>query len=316
MSQTARVGKVWPGRVCAYALIILLVPVLTAACRPAENRLSRIRNDIERFVADKDADIGVAVIVDGVDTLSVNGDCRYPMMSVYKFPIAMAVAEKCRVRGLSFSDSVLVDPGIIVADTYSPMLERYPSMLSESVVMTLDTLLVYAMQHSDNNASDILLDWVDSPAVVDEYIKWMGHDDMDVVWSEAEMYEDNTRSYDNSTTPLEMARLIDAFDTQFDDSLSMRLKSIMESCSTGADRLAAPLAGAGAVVGHKTGTGFTLPDGRLMALNDVGYVHLADGTHYSMAVFVARSGYSQAETAAIIAGISQMVYDAIVKIPN
>ena len=298
-----------------YFLIILLLSVLSVACTPAEDRLSRLQNALDQFVADKDADIGVAVIVDGVDTLSVNGDCRYPMMSVYKFPIAMAVAEKCRVRGLTFSDSVLVDPDIIVADTYSPMLERYPSMLSESVVMTLDTLLVYAMQLSDNNASDILLDWVDSPAAVDEYIKWIGCDSTDIVWSEADMYADNMRSYDNSSTPLGMACLVDAFDSQFDDSLSMRLKDIMESCSTGSDRLAVPLVGTDAVIGHKTGTGFTLPDGRLMALNDAGYVHLVDGTRYSIVVFVAGSVYSPAETASIIASISQIVYDNLVN-PN
>lgn len=85
----------------------------------------------------------------------------------------------------------------------------------------------------------------------------------------------------------------------------------METCATGVNRLAKPLTGTGAIIGHKTGTGFTLPDGRLMAINDVGYVHLPNGRSYSIAVFIENSGYDMQQTEEIIAQISEIVYKYI-----
>ncbi len=85
----------------------------------------------------------------------------------------------------------------------------------------------------------------------------------------------------------------------------------MENCETGTNRLVKPLLPTNAVIGHKTGTGFTLPDGRLMAVNDVGYVHTPDGHRYTIAVFIGNSGYEVAETEDLIAKISDIVYTAI-----
>lgn len=43
-----------------------------------------------------------------------------------------------------------------------------------------------------------------------------------------------------------------------------------------------------------------------MAVNDAGYVHLPDGTRYSIAVFIADSHYDMEHTEDIIADISEM----------
>ena len=90
------------------------------------------------------------------------------------------------------------------------------------------------------------------------------------------------------------------------------MKQLMENCATGVNRLAKPLAATNAVIGHKTGTGFTLPDGRLMAINDAGYVHLPNGRSYSIAVFIENSGYDMEQTEEIIAKISEILYQYIV----
>ncbi len=108
-----------------------------------------------------------------------------------------------------------------------------------------------------------------------------------------------------------MARLLDCFDHEFDDMYTRNVKQLMETCATGVNRLAKPLTGTDAIIGHKTGTGFTLPDGRLMAINDVGYVHLPDGRSYSIAVFKEKTGYDMQQTEEIIADISEIVYKHI-----
>ena len=76
----------------------------------------------------------------------------------------------------------------------------------------------------------------------------------------------------------------------------------MVECKTGQDRLVAPLADKGVVIGHKTGTGD-------LNANDIGFVLLPDGRTYSIAVFVKDSEESFAENSKIIADISRIVYE-------
>lgn len=288
-------------------VVIVALAVVGCARRPAYDDLQR---ELDGYVValGNSADVGIAVIIDGKDIVAVNGDRPFPMLSVYKFPIAMAVAEKCRVRQLSLSDSCLVYADALHPDTYSPMLQRYDAVGADGVAIALRELLEYSIQQSDNNASDILLDWVGSAPEADGYIAGLGVRGIDIVWSEDEMYADNSRAYDNTSTPKAMASLLWRFHREFTDSISLELKRMMETCLTGTDRLAAPLRELdGVILGHKTGTGFRLPDGRLMAVNDAGYVVNPYGPDYSIAIFVANSSADMAATSAIIADLSAIV---------
>ena len=86
------------------------------------------------------------------------------------------------------------------------------------------------------------------------------------------------------------------------------IRKTMTACRTGLDRLPAPLAGTGAVLGHKTGTGDRNAQGRIIGLNDVGFVFLPGGRRYTIAVLVRDSAESDAATARIIADVSEAVY--------
>lgn len=68
------------------------------------------------------------------------------------------------------------------------------------------------------------------------------------------------------------------------------------------------LTGTGAVLGHKTGTSDRDADGRLIALNDAGFVLLPDERHYIIAVFVKDSRANDAGTEAMLADVSACVY--------
>ncbi len=271
-----------------------------------------LQKSLNEYAEGYDAKIGIAVIIDGKDTIAVNGYDEFPMLSVYKFPIALALADSYRQRDITLNYPIAILPEDLHADTYSPMTEK---ILASSAVMT-DTLMMptvdllgYMLQQSDNNASDIALRIVGSAENVTLYLRQMGITDVHVRNSEAEMHNDNTLCYANSATPIAMAELMDQFDRNFTDSISLELKRLMETCSTGSDRLPKPLGDI--VIGHKTGTGFTLPDGKLMAVNDAGYVHLPDGHNYSIAVFIKDSGYDMMQTEKMIADISEIVLNAI-----
>lgn len=82
----------------------------------------------------------------------------------------------------------------------------------------------------------------------------------------------------------------------------------MIECETGAAKLPAPLKESGAVIGHKTGSGYRLPDGRLTSCNDIGFVTLPDGRTYFIAVFIKDSALADAENDRLIADISAIAY--------
>lgn len=294
------------------SISLCFIAILCLCSCSVNSKYADLQDKLSTFCKDKDAKIGVAVIIDGKDTVAVNGNERFPMLSVYKFPIAMALAEQYRQHDLPLDFPLPVFPEDLHPDTYSPMTEEIlkSSLLStDTLKIPTSQLLAYMLQQSDNNASDIALRQTGGAKEVDRYLKKLGMDAIHVCSSEAEMYADNSLCYGNSSTPLAMAALLDKFDRGYNDSISLYIKHLMETCTTGLDRLAKPFAEKSTVIGHKTGTGFTLPDGRLMAINDVGYVRLSDGRHYSIAVFIENSGYAMSETEALIAEISKIVYD-------
>lgn len=288
--------------------ILFFIGICTVLlCSCGKNaRYAGIEEELRRYLNGVDADVGVAVVAGDGEMFGVNLSQPFPMLSVMKFPLALAVADAVREKGGSFDDSLWVSGVWLHPDTYSPMLHRYGGQ--EIFRITLGELLDYSLRLSDNNACDILIDFVGGTSVVDAYLDSLGFEDICVKWSEDDMHKVLSRCYDNVSTPAAMALLVDAFDRRFDDSCSLFIKRIMETCDTGKDRLPGAFVSLRAVIGHKTGTGDVDPEtGRLIAVNDVGYVHLPDGKRYTIAVFITRSVYSLEETSAVIARISDIV---------
>lgn len=299
-----------------YFLAAIIAIAMLCSCSSA-GKYDKLQQSLTEFVKDKDANIGVAVIIDGRDTISVNGDKEFPMLSVYKFPIALAFAEHCRNRNLPFDYPASVFPEDLHPDTYSPMTETILAssrLTTDTLKITATQLAAYMLQQSDNNASDIVLRETGGAESVDSYLRTLGISQVNVRNSEADMYKDHKLCYDNTATPIAMTSLVDKFDREFKDSISLEIKRLMETCSTGTGRLAQPLSGTNSMIGHKTGTGFILPDGRIMAVNDVGYIHMPDdGRRYSIAVFIENSGYDMTDTESIIAEISRIVFSYLSK---
>lgn len=290
--------------------ISLVVATLLFGCS-SHQRYADLQNTLYDFVERKDANIGISVIVDGMDTISVNGDKEFPMLSVYKFPIALALAEKYRQEGLSFDNLIAIFPEDLHLDTYSPMTEKIlasSQMTTDTLKLPARELLRYMLQFSDNNASDIVLREIGGVEAAQRFLNQIGAKGVNVRNTEDEMHKDYSLCYANSSTPKAMVALIDKFDQEYNDPLSLEIKQLMETCATGTNRLAKPLLPTNAEIGHKTGTGFELPDGHLMAVNDVGYIHLPNGQNCTVAVFIENSGYDMEQTEALIAGISQILF--------
>lgn len=275
--------------------------------------LRRLQHDLTSFVEKKDARIGIAVIINGKDTVSVNGSRDFPMMSVFKFPQALAVADYCHKSGIGLTDSIFIKSEEMKEDTWSPMRDQYGV---RDIKLPVSELIDFILQQSDNNASDVLFRVIGGTSVADSLMKSLGYSDILISHTEDEMHRDPYLCYLNRTTPIEMARLFDRFyreEMRHDSPFHEFIAASMMSCQTGLDRLPAPLMLTDAMIGHKTGTGDRNSQGRIMAVNDAGYIYLPNKTGYAIAVFVADSAYDMTETSKIIADISEIVFKSLIK---
>lgn len=264
-----------------------------------------IRDSLQSYLQDKDARFGIAVLIEGNDTISVNGHQPFAMASVYKFPQALALAEYCGKHGISFSDTIDIKAEQLRPETWSPMRKRFGV---RDLRLPISEVLAYSLQESDNNASDIIFSILGGPQKVDSLLRSWGHRDIRVLNTEKEILEHPAYGYSNTSTPIGMAVLMDEFDTRhcLGSAEMAEIARLVENCRTGKDRIVGAIS-KDAICGHKTGTGPMLPNGRIMTVNDCGYVRRIDGKRYSIAVFVAESGYDLDTTSSMICDISRIV---------
>ena len=70
-----------------FIFLLLVLPLINNA-RPKE-----LENQLRKIIANKKAQVGIAVIINGKDTITINNNDHYPMMSVFKLHQALAVAD-------------------------------------------------------------------------------------------------------------------------------------------------------------------------------------------------------------------------------
>lgn len=287
--------------------MILFIVTLSVLPVAAQINRAALEKQLKEVIAGKKAEVGIAVIINGKDTLTLNNDVRYPMMSVFKFHQALSVANYLEQNELPLSTLIHIRKSDLKPNTYSPLRDKYPQ---GDIDLSVGELLTYTLQLSDNNACDILFDYTGGTKKTDNYIRSLGIDHFSISQTEYDMHRDLSACYQNWTSPLDAAKLVELFVTRplIADVYQEFIKHTMITCETGKDRLPKPLLNTKAVIGHKTGTGDINAEGQLIGINDVGFIYLPDGQRYTIAVFVKNSEESAPATAQIIADISQVVY--------
>lgn len=296
-------------------LLTAVAVILLTACRQRETVSHDYKTGLEKeltAIADSaKGDVGIALIYDG-DTLTVNNDAIYPMMSVFKLHQAVALCRMFEENGTSLDSVMTLRRSGLDPDTWSPMLKDHSG---EEISLPMRRLLEYTLIESDNNASNEMFVRLMSPAACDSVIAGIiPRGSFEIRFNEAEMQPDHSRAYSNRTSPLGAAILIDRVftDTLVGKSYQEFIKSALLRCQTGPDKISAALSETeGITIGHKTGSGYRDENGRLAASNDVAFISLPDGRHYALAVFVKDFDGTDAEAAAIIARISAAVIKAL-----
>ena len=272
---------------------------------------SSLEAQLNYAIKEKKATIGIAVIIDGKDTVTINNNVHYPLMSVVKFHQALELVDHMERQKQSMRTMLTIKEADLKKDTYSPLRDKHPQGEFE---ISIAELLKYTLQQSDNNACDILFQYQGGTKAVNDYIHSLGVSDCNISVTESSMHQDINLCYQNWSTPLAAVKLLDIF---LREPLSANkykdfIYQTMLKCEPGQDRLAAPLLNKeGIKIGHKTGTGPCNSQGKLIACNDIGFVLLPSNHSYTIAVFIKDSEEDIVANSNIIAEISRIVYEYV-----
>lgn len=296
-------------------LLTAVAAILLTACRQpigvSSDYKAELKKELTAIADSAKGDVGIGLIYDG-DTLTVNNDAIYPMMSVFKLHQAVALCRMFEENGTSLDSVMTLRRSELDPDTWSPMLKDHTG---EEISLPMRRLLEYTLIESDNNASNEMFVRLMPPAACDSVIAGIiPRGSFEIRFNEAEMQADHSQAYSNRTSPLGAAILIDRVftDTLVGKDYQDFIKSALMRCQTGPDKISAALSEReGITIGHKTGSGYRDDNGRLAASNDVAFITLPDGRHYSLAVFVKDFDGTDAEAAATIARISEAVIKAL-----
>ncbi len=252
--------------------------------------------------------VGVfAEILETHATVALNENERFPMQSVYKLPICMAVLDRVDRGAVSLDTPVhIAAADLAPAVLHSPLRDDNP----KGGTFAIAELIHAAIAESDGTASDALLRLAGGPEKATAYIRGLGVADMAIAATEAAMSRDPMAQYTNFSTPRAAVTLLAALHSS--PTISQRSRAIlvteMTNSTPGAQRLKGLLP-AGTRTAHKTGTDATV-NGLTRATNDIGIITLPDGRHLAIAVFVKDSTADEATRDGTIARIAKTVFDA------
>ncbi len=302
-----------------------------------KDRIDRLRRHIENVIKRADGETGVAVRhLESGQGLELNAGTAFPMASVFKVPLLVEVMAQVKEGKFSLDDEVSVEK----PDQHlgSGILS---SLTAPGIKLTVRNLINLMMLHSDNSATDILLEKVGAENV-NKRLKQCGIEGitvnrscqeliMDRIGLDYEKYKGKTldeivaayqsvpersieddresilefsREMKDQSTPAAMNTLLEKIWKKeiLDPESCDLIISIMLRCQTGQGRIKGELP-PGTAVAHKTGT-------IAGTVNDAGIIYLPDGQgHVVLTVFTKNFSAETEDVEKVIAEVARLVYD-------
>ncbi len=307
------------------SVYVLLFIFLTSACpaqkdssttvnianpqptKTTEKQNTELQKQIEQMASAAKGRVGVkAILLKTGDSVSLKSNEHFPMQSVYKLPIAMAVLRQVDAGKITLDQKVRVEKSDFVRKGMrSPIRDENPN----GAELTVNELLRLAVSESDGTASDVLLKLVGGSEAAMNYLNKIKVSDMIIANSEKEFGQDQTLQYKNWASPdgaIDLLRALHERRGISEQSKALLIKFMTES-PTGPKRLKGLLP-KDAVVAHKTGTSGTVT-GITAATNDIGIITLPNGEKFAIAVFVSDSPADEKTREEVIAKIAKAVWD-------
>ena len=287
-----------------FSIVVCLV--ITSSSLYAQN-IDILKNEIVKTIANKNATIGVSIkSIEDKDTLSINGNLNAPLMSVFKFHIALATLNLVDKGKLSLTQKIYIKKEELLPNTWSPIRDSFPN---GNMYLTLDQLLRYTVSHSDNNGCDIILKLIGGAEIVQTFISKQGIKDFTIKVNEQQMQTWES-CYINTTTPLATTKLLEKFykGKVIKKKTTIYLYQLMVECTRGLTWVKAGLP-IGTELAHRTGISNTNENNLRIAMNDVGIVKLPNGNHFIISIFLKNITETKEDTEKIIADISKATWN-------
>jgi beta-lactamase class A len=293
-----------------FQLTVLLLLLITS-CKTPNNKTDLLRNKIEQILSDKKAVVGVSIIGNnGRDTISLHGDRQFPMQSVFKFHIALAVLSEVDKGKLSLDQKIEISKDeLLPKDFWSPLRDENPN----GGIFTIEKLIQYSVSNSDNTACDLLISLIGTPKTVEEYFKKNNIQNIQITFNEKDMQAKWENMFENWTTPKTASQTLEIFYENKNNLLSKSSYDFFwktnKETTTGKNRIKGQLP-EGTIVAHKTGwSGTNKETGITAAVNNIGIVFLPNGAYFIISVFVSESKENFDTNEKIIADIAKATYD-------
>lgn len=232
---------------------------------------------------------GIAVInADGKKQYSLNEDKPFPMQSVCKMPLSIAILRLADQGKLKLTDKITIKRTDVLP-IHSPIKSAIKGKQTD---FTIRELMTRAICDSDNTACDILIAKAGGAKAVTQILKEAEIESIRIDRPEAVLQPESSdikkflTDERDTSTPSAMVALLQKL--YKGDLLSKESRKIiledMFNCKTGTNRLLAGLPPKWKLA-HKTGTGRDIK-GQNTATNDVGIIVGPSGEEYYVAVFV------------------------------
>jgi beta-lactamase class A len=277
--------------------------------------------------------LGIAVLdIQSTAQWRINSEQSFPMMSVFKVPVAAAVLEQVDQGHISLQKPITVTRaelrGGVIRDNFR----------GERMTFTVQQLLQYSVSRSDNTAVDALIKLIGGPAAVTSFLRTHDINGMRVDLDEEGLSDLLTNTGPTASIPTDetpqakdqrlrsglRAFLADPRDRSTPDAAVMFLKKLQSGAllsqpstlhlldlmygQTTPRRLREGLP-VGVALADKCGTSTSL-HGVTAAYNDIGIMTWPDGRQVIVAVFLSASEASQAKREKLFADIAQAIGDA------
>ncbi|HHM0730830.1 TPA: serine hydrolase, partial [Elizabethkingia anophelis] len=90
--------------------------------------IQELKNQLQQTIASKKATVGVSIkSIEDKDTLNINGNLKMPMMSVFKFHIALTVLNEVDKGKLKLDQRFFIKKEELLENTWSPMRNDFPN---------------------------------------------------------------------------------------------------------------------------------------------------------------------------------------------
>lgn len=291
-------------------LVALFIQIPSVSSQTLNNK-TLLREKISKIITSKRALVGVSIIGDqGKDTISFYGERRFPMQSIFKFHIALAVLAEVDKGNLSLDRQITIGKDKLLPESFwSPLRDKNPN----GGVFTIRKLIQYSVSHSDNTACDELIRLIDTPKTVETYFRNNGIKDIQITYNEEQMQAKWENMFQNWTTPNAASNTLKKF---YENRNNLMSKSSYDffwktniETTTGENRIKGRLP-KGTIVAHKTGwSGTNKETGITAAVNNIGIVFLPNNDYFYISVFVSESKENFETNERIIADVSRVVYD-------